>query len=259
MNFAFSTALLALGLFLAMLALLEAGRRYGMRRRAADPEGAEAGSGAVDGALFALLGLLIAFTFSGGASKFDYRRALIVQEANAIGTAYLRLDLLPANAQAGLRQAFRDYLDARLATYRKITDVEAAKAENRRAIALQEEIWRTAVTAVYAPGAASAAPMLMLPALNEMIDITATRSAALEMHPPLVIYGLLYVLALVTSVLAGVGMAGSKTRSWIHMVGFAATLAIAIYVIQDLEYPRLGLIRVDAFDQVLEQVRASMQ
>ena len=82
----------------------------------------DAGLNALDGAVFALMGLLIAFTFSGAASRFEVRRALIVQETNDIGTAYLRLDLLPADAQPALRQDFRDYVDARLKFYASLTD-----------------------------------------------------------------------------------------------------------------------------------------
>jgi len=72
-----------------------------------DPEGARAGAGAVEGSVFGLLGLLIAFTFSGAAFRFDARRQLAVEETNAIGTAYLRLDLLPADKQPALRDSFR--------------------------------------------------------------------------------------------------------------------------------------------------------
>ena len=114
MDYAALISLLALGLFVGMVLLLELGRRIGVRRIANDPEGAQAGTGAVDGAVFALLGLLIAFTFSGAATRFDERRNLIVQETNDIGTAYLRLDLLPASAQPGLRDLFRRYVDSRL-------------------------------------------------------------------------------------------------------------------------------------------------
>jgi hypothetical protein len=208
--------------------------------------------------MLGLMAFLLGFCISIVIGQHNGRKSMVVTEANAIGTAYLRLDLLPADAQAGLRRAFRDYLDARLATYRKLPEMGAAMAEHRRATALQGEIWHNAVIAVNSPGAASGAPMLLLPALNDMIDITTTRTTASDMHPPLIVYGLLFGLALMTSVLAGVGMAGSKNRSWVHMVGFAATLALAIYVILDLEYPRIGLIRVDAFDAVLDQVRASM-
>src|SRR6185436_17454554 len=107
------------------LATLEIGRRVGARRLALDPEGAKASTWAIDGAVFGLLGLLIAFTFSGAAARFDTRRQMIVEEANAIGTAWLRLDLLPAGVQPALRDKFRQYLDARLAVFRMIPDFDA--------------------------------------------------------------------------------------------------------------------------------------
>src|SRR5512147_2359963 len=115
MNRVIVASLFAAGLFVGMILLLEFGRRLGQRRQGKDEEGARAGLGAVEGAVFALLGLLIAFTFSGAASRFDARRDLIVTEANAIGTAWLRLDLLSPGAQSELRDLFRKYLDLRLA------------------------------------------------------------------------------------------------------------------------------------------------
>lgn len=246
-------------LFLGMLLLLETGRRLGLRRLANDPEGARAGTGTVEGAVFALLGLLVAFTFSGAASRFDERRNLIVEETNDIGTAYLRLDLLPAGAQPALRDLFRRYVDSRLEAYRKLPDLEAAKAQLARSIELQGEIWRQAVAASQTEGAPPSATMLLLPALNQMIDITTTRTLAARMHPPLVIFALLFALALAAALLAGYGMAGGKSRSWVHMIGFAAVLAVAVNVIIDIEYPRFGLIRVAASDQALAQLRDSMK
>ena len=252
-------ALLAIGLFIGILILLEVGRRIGGRRLARDPEGARAGTGAVEGAVFALVGLLIAFTFSGAASRFDVRRDLIVQETNAIGTAWLRLDLLPASAQPAIRESFRRYVDSRLETYRKLPDVAAAKAEFARSIQLQGEIWTQAVAAGRLDGAPPAATMLLLPALNEMIDITTTRAMATQMHPHPAIYGMLVGLALASALLAGYAMAGGKSRSWLHIIGFPAVMAVAVYLIIDLEFPRLGLARVDAFDQALVELRASMK
>ncbi len=250
--------MLAAGLFAGMLMLLEAGRRIGNRRLARDPKGARAGTGAVDGAVFALLGLLIAFTFSGAASRFDARRNLVVEETNAIGTAWLRLDLLPPSAQPALRDLFRRYVDSRLDIYRKLPDVAAAKAELARSIALQGEIWTRAVAAGQMDGAPPPATMLLLPALNQMIDITTTRTMAVQLHPPAVIFIMLTGMALASALLAGYGMAGGQTRSWLHIIGFAAITAVAVYVILDIEFPRLGLIRVDAFDQALVELRASM-
>ena len=259
MSHTLSEVLITLALFLGMLLLLELGRRVGARHLARDPDGAQLGTAAVDGAVYALLGLLIAFTFSGAASRFDERRTLIVQEGNDIGTAYLRLDLLPPAAQPALRDLFRRYVDSRLAVYRKLPDIEAAKAELARSAKLQGEIWSTAVAAGRMDGAHPNATMLLVPALNQMIDITSTRTMALQMHPPEVIYALLFILAMAGALFAGYGMAGNKSRSWIHMIGFATTMAAAVMVIMDLEYPRFGLIRVDAFDQVLVDVRESMR
>ncbi|HOB63142.1 MAG TPA: DUF4239 domain-containing protein [Candidatus Competibacteraceae bacterium] len=252
-------SLLALGLMLGMLFLLELGRRLGQRRLHLDPEGARAGTGTVESAVFALLGLLIAFTFSGAASRFDLRRDLIVKETNAIGTAYLRLDLLPASVQPALRDLFRHYVDARLATYHKVPDLEAVQAEMLKADQLQGEIWIQAIAAGRMEGAPPAATMLLLPALNDMIDITTTRTMATKIHPPLTIFVMLFGLALASALLAGYGMASGKTRNWLHMLGFATAMAIVVYVILDLEFPRLGLIRVDAFDQALVELRASMK
>jgi hypothetical protein len=141
-------ALFAFCTFVAIVAGLEVGRRIGLARLAADPEGARTGTGAVDGAIYGLLGLLMAFTFSGAANRFEERRSLIREEANAIGTAYLRLDLLPAEAQGPLKERFRQYLDARLSAYRKLPDVAAARAEQDRAAQVQREIWRDVVAAV---------------------------------------------------------------------------------------------------------------
>ncbi len=258
MNTILMASVLAVGLFFGILAMLELGRRLGTRRLASDPAGAQAGTGAVEGAVFALVGLLIAFTFSGAASRFDERRDLIVAETNAIGTAWLRLDLLPAD-QPAIRDSFLQYLDARLAVYRKLPDLEAAQAELAKATALQATIWAQAIAEGQREGASPDAIKLLLPALNDMFDITTTRTMATQAHPPVFIYGMLIVLALASALLAGFGMAGSKSRSWLHILGFAGVMAVAVYVIIDLEFPRLGLIQVDTFDQALLELRASMK
>ncbi len=245
------------GMFLGMLLLLEFGRQLGVRRLAADPDAAKAGGGAVEGAVFGLMALLIAFTFSGAASRFDTRRALVVEEANDIGTAWLRLALLPTKAQLPLREKFRQYVDARLAIYAKLPDWVAARIEMNRATVLQNEIWQESVTACQDSGSAPAT-MLLLPALNQMIDISTTRTEAAQTHAPAIIYMMLMLLVLAGSLLAGYGMANGKVRNWFHASAFAFIMALAIYVILDFEFPRLGLIRLDAYDRVLVDVRQSM-
>jgi hypothetical protein len=254
-----ASALFAFALFVGMLILLNVGRRIGDRHLASDSKGARTGTGTIEAAVFALLGLLIAFTFSGAVSRFDHRRHLIVEEANAIGTAYLRLDLLPAGAQPTLREEFRKYVAYRLEVFRKLPDAQAANTQLSNVKKLQEKIWSQTVAASQAQGASPTAPMLLLPALNQMIDITTTRTMALQLHPPLIIFGMLFLVALASALLAGYAMAGGKDRKWLHVFGFALVIALTVYVILDIEFPRHGLIRVDAFDQALTDLLKSMK
>ena len=249
---------IAVALFVGILLCLEIGRWVGRVAITRYGPAAHPDSGSLETAVFALMGLLIAFTFSGALNRFDLRRAQVVDEANAVGTAWLRIDLLPAPAQPELRQTFRDYLDARVATYRKLPDLGAARDELARSQELQDDIWAQAVAAARLPDARSPAEMLLLPALNQMFDITGTRTAATRMHPPTIIYVMLICLALMAAMLSGYQSAAKPVHDWIHQIGFAAIMAFTVYVILDLEYPRMGWIRLDAIDELLVQVRARL-
>ena len=251
--------LFAVLLFLGMLVLLEAGRRVGLSRRATESADERSGLGAIEGAVFALFGLLVAFTFSGAASRFSEKRMLIAEEANAVGTAYLRLDLASEEAQPALRELFRQYVDSRLATYRKLPDLEAARLEMVRSKKLGEEIWTQAVAATRLPGSHPAAGWLLLPALNSMLDIATTRTMALQAHPPAFIYVLLFGLGLVCSLLAGYRMAMGPLRSWIHILGFTVITVVVVYVTLDMEYPRTGLFHLESADQMLVEAREGMK
>lgn len=237
-------------LSMSMLAVCEVGRRIG--RRSIRQSGALAkGSGAAEAAVFGLLGLLLAFTFSGAASRFEQRRHLIVEEANAIGTAYLRMDGMPVDAQPALRALFREYAQVRYSVYRNVRDEEETSLLVSRTAALQDQIWRQVVALCSRPGTPSQMAMLSLPALNDMIDITTTRVGATQNHPPFIIFVLLGGLSLAGALLVGYAGAESANRPWLHSIMFAAILPLTIYVIVDLEFPRLGVIRIDAADQML--------
>ena len=107
MNYNSIAFLLVLGLFLGMLAMLALGQRLGRRSLAQEMDVDRSRLTGLETAIFGLMGLMIAFTFSGAAARYELRRQLVVDEANAIGTAYLRLDLLPAVSQPALRDQFR--------------------------------------------------------------------------------------------------------------------------------------------------------
>lgn len=257
MNISFIALLTIFGMIFGTLGMLEIGRWAGRRRMESDPESAKASTGTIDGAVFGLLGLLIAFTFSGAASRFDERRATIVEEANCIGTAWLRLDLLPTTAQPPLREKFRQYLDARLSAFRKIPDLAAASADLKQATTLQTEIWAQAIAACRDSGS-QPTTMLLLPALNQMFDIATSRTAGAQMHPPMLIYGLLGMMLLAASLVAGVGLSMGRVRSWFHGTAFVLVMTLTVYVIVDFEFPRVGIIRIHGFEQVLVDLRQEM-
>ncbi|HEX7898475.1 MAG TPA: DUF4239 domain-containing protein [Planctomycetota bacterium] len=215
------------------------------------------GTGAIDGAVFALFGLLIAFTFYGAAERFQVRKLFILEEAKAISTAWSRLDLLPEPDRARLRELFRDYLDRRLTAYGKSRDLSTFQRHLAGAEEVGQEILTTSAAACRAESGQPFAEVIM-PAVNAMSDIALTRKAAIRAHPPAAIYGLLFGVSLAATFLIGLAMSPSKRKSWIHIAGFSALVAATLYVTADLEMPRMGLIRVAKADALLREVRASM-
>src|SRR5215831_3529525 len=141
-----SVALTLVGLiafFVALIVCMEAGRRAGRKAFGEGNRTPPAGLGTVETVAFGLLGLLLAFTFSGAAARLDARRTQIVDEANAIGTAWLRIDTVPPSAQPKLRDGLRKYADSRIAVYRTFSQegLDAARGEYARSTGLQNEIW----------------------------------------------------------------------------------------------------------------------
>lgn len=254
-----SAVLFSVLLFFGMQIMLETGRRLGVSRRSKESEGERSSLGAVENSVFALFGLLMAFTFSGGAARFNEKRMLIAEEVNAIEVAYLRVRLVRQQDQVALQELFRHYVDSRLETYRRLPNMQAFEAEMAKSKELQEELWAYAVAATSVPTPHPDAGRLLLPALNNMIDIATTRTMALQIHPPRIIYALLFSLGLISSLLAGYRMAIGQHRSWLHIVSMTVFTVIVVYVTLDIEYPRAGLIRLEAADQVLLKVRERMK
>lgn len=226
-------------------------------RRVAARNGEVTHTGAVEAAVLALLGLLLAFSFSASEQRLDYRRQLIVQEANAIGTAWLRLDLLPSDRQPALRDLFRRYVDARIGMVKALPDLKAALDQSDQSIRLQNQIWPNAIEATKASPDARAA-MLVVPSLNDMIDITTTREIAANTHAPMLIIGLIFAVAMLSGLVAGYGMSDGRRVNRLHLVILAAIVSITVYVILDLENPRAGLIQMQEADRAMETLRASM-
>ena len=250
--------------FVISLILLNYGRQLGLRYLRQQGADSMSGLPTIEGAVFALIGLLLAFTISGALQRFDERRDLVVREATAIGTAYDRLSLFEHDAH-DLQARLKDYTRARIELYQMPHDFSLwqraelwSREQQAKIMALKDRLWDATVAACpqsnYRPACAQA-----LPALGEAFSVARLRAGAAEKHPPQIVYMMLFGLGLGGSLLAGFGMAAAAARSWIHMVIFAATLAIALYVVTDMEFPRLGLVRVEGFDHFLTDVYGQMR
>jgi hypothetical protein len=246
----------AAAFFVSSLVLLNLGRRLGLRYLR--QEGSSmTGLTTVEGAVFALIGRLLAFTISGGLQRFDERRQLVIQEANAVTAASDRLNLFEGDVSQNLQSKLKEYVRARIDLYRMPHDfslwqrTEVFSTEQQdKIVELKTSLWNGAIAACPQNNYKPACP-LALPALSNLFEVARLRVGASEKHPPQIVYAMLFGLGLGGSLLAGFGMAAAKVRSWIHMVIFAATLTVTLYAVTDVEYPRLGLIRIENFDHIL--------
>ena len=247
----------AVGMFVAILVFLELGRRFGVRRL--NVPGARAGVGVVDGSVYALVALLIGFTFNGAAARFDNRRELVGETANVAGTTWQRIDMLPPELQPPVREGMRRYLDALISSYTKPTIAEAKTTRQPEAITVaQNDLWLKTVAAVSLP-AGEKARMLLLPSMNELFGAVEKERLARAIHPPRLIYVMLVLATLIGAVFVGYAIATAEKRNWLYMLGVAGTIASATYVVAELEYPRLGRVRVDAIDGQLVDLRETMR
>jgi hypothetical protein len=258
MIFVLFAVAIAAAFFVSSMILLNYGRHLGLRYLQRQKEaGNMAGLTTVEGAVFALIGLLLAFTISGALQRFDERRQLVIQEANAASTAHDRLALFEGDVGRDLQTKLKDYVQARIDLYRMPHDFSLWKRteffsleQQEKILDLKNKVWDAAVAACpqanFRPACAQA-----LPALNSLFENARLRVGASEKHPPQIVYGMLFGLGLGGSLLAGFGMAAARSRSWIHMLIFAATLTVTLYAVTDMEYPRLGLIRIENFDHFL--------
>lgn len=249
--------ILGVGMLISMLVLTYLGHRYGKKLLAANPDAA-VGTGAIEAAVFSLLGLLIAFTFSGAFSRLDARRKLVVDEVNAINTAFLRLDLIDdLEPRQQMQELLKQYVESRLRLWDKMTDRTAALDELALANGLQNEIWTSAITLTASPDLAPVRRVL-LPALNQMFDLSKARVVAVRTHPPPLIYGALFTLASIGAFLVGFSMAKSQRLNWFHVKAFACVMSFMVCLILDIDFPRVGFVRLDAVHKLFGELHEVM-
>src|SRR4051812_35627853 len=227
-RFTLGATWIAIGLFLGMLLFLEVGRRLGELQVARYGTEGRHGIGVVDGVVFSLTALLIGFAFSGATSRFAHRQQLIVNEVNATGAAWQRLDTLPLDLQGAIRDSFRRYVDELIEWYGEAAG--DALREPAGVSGANHDLWSTAVAACLTPEGEKAR-MLLLPSLSEMFGAVEKERLARRLHPPKVIFMMLVIAGMASALFAGYALAGGPTQPWLYMLGVSTAIAVAMFVI----------------------------
>ncbi|MES2217129.1 MAG: DUF4239 domain-containing protein [Pseudomonadota bacterium] len=244
-------------LFVLLSLSVVAGRRYGKAQLEKHAQNQLEVVIVAEGAVFTLLALLVAFAFSGAYERFENRKLHIIEEANAISTAYQRIDLLAPAAQPALRESFRQYVDAQLEFYKEAARLRLYKKELAEHNKLEDQIWTQTVAALKTTNDPTVT-QVFLPVISNMLDNENSGIALTRIHPPGAIFILLIGLAVLSGFLAGYSTAESKSKNPIHVMCYIVITVFTIFIILNLEFPRAGVIRVDGFDQILVNVRDHM-
>jgi len=239
-----NTLVIAGGLFVSMAFAIETGFRIGIRNKQSADEASKAQVATIQASLLGVLALLLGFTFSLALQRFDRRSEAVVDEANAIGTAYLRAQLLPASVRNNVQKLLRDYLDQRI----QASAITLANQADREALLAQSSRTQTVLWG-YARQAADEDPSpvksgLFIQSLNDLIDNLGKRDAALDRHVPEVVLLLLYGTFVMAGVIVGYasGLAGHRASFVTYIM--VSLIVVLVFIILDLDRPRRGLIEV---------------
>lgn len=249
-----SIALIALVLFVCILFVSEVGFRFGFRRQTKASEAAKSQINTIQASMLGLLALLLGFAFSLALQRFDERSQAVVNEANALGTTYLRTQLLPASIRTEVQALLRRYVDIRL----EEAHVSLADAENRQILLantnkMTDELWAYAVKAVELDKSAVTSGMFMQ-SLNDSIDAFGKRDAGLQRHVPETVVFLLFATILMTAATVGYASGITGHRAIFATLALQLLITLVVFLTIDLDRPRRGFIQVSQFSmQSLQQ------
>jgi len=238
-----SSFLIVSGLFLCMLFAMEMGFRSGRRKQASAAE-AIAQANAVLVSMLGLLALLLAFTFSAAMQRYEDRSQTVVAEANAIGTTYLRARLLPGGMPDEVQALLRQYLDIRI--QEGLVDASNPalhESLQHQAKLMEQKLWSHAVRAAEQDKSVVASG-LFIQSLNDLIDTSGTRNAALNRHVPEIVLFLMFVTIVLTTATLGYASGIAGHRVTLAAFVLVMLIALVVYLIIDLDRPRRGAIQV---------------
>jgi hypothetical protein len=235
----FSTFLVFIVIALIMQACCEVGYRIGQHVRTRQDKEAPISLGPMVGGLLGMLAFVLAFLFSMAADQYNVRKQNVLDEADAIGTAYLRTDLLPSH-QAELKTWLREYVDVRLDAVTNARNLESAIA---RSIEIHALLWsRVSSAAIAQPDTNTA---LMVQSINDLIDMHEKRiTAGLHSRIPDSIWLALIIICILTMTTMGIQMGFSGKRRLVAMIPLSLAFAVLVTLVVDLDRPQKGLITI---------------
>lgn len=238
------SAWIAVLLFVSMATTIEIGLRAGRRRRMPANEAAKEHIDGIQSAMLGILALLLGFTFSLSLQRFDSRSEAVVDEANAIGTAWLRTQLLPATVRDEAQALLREYTGVRVqASTLTLADHAQLAALMARAAQQQTALWAQARRALELDPN-SYTPILFIESVNQLIDSFGKRDAALQRHVPEFVLMLLYATFLMAGAIVGYACGVGGHRPSMASYIMVALIVVLVFIILDLDRPRRGLIQV---------------
>lgn len=243
----------SIGLFLLAT---EAGFLLGRRTQSTTDDHSRSQIYTIQGAVLGLLALLLGFTFAMAMSRYETRKQLVLSESNAIGTTFLRAQLLPEPPRKEVSNLLRRYVEVRLDFYYAGNDQKKLSEVRDKTERLQNQLWANGVT-VGQKDPRAVMTGLFLQSLNETIDLNATRITALENHVPEITLVLLYFVAVMATGLIGYGCGLSGIRNFFVTIISSILIAAVILVIIDLDRPRRGWIKVS--QQRMIELRDSLK
>ena len=194
----------------------------------------------LEGALLTLFGLLMGFTFSMAVSRYDMRKLLVVTEANAIGTTWLRTAVLDEPTRTQEQNLLREYVQERMLYHQEFSKRHELRETLEGIEKLQGQLW--AVASNYAAEHRDPVTGLYLQTLNQMIDVEGERVAADDNRIPMGAWGMLLFVGFVSTLVVGTKI---SPRRWVLQSVLPIVLAMTLAMTMDLDSPRFGLIRID--------------
>lgn len=200
------------------------------------------------GAILGLMGLLVAFTFSGASNRLDQRERLIINEANTVSAAFISMEQLPLKDRSQIDSLYRKYLDQRIDLYADVFDQKSFKQKETMIESTLKEIrWQARDFAMQASPQNKAFADQYAKAASEMTSAYLAQRQAMLFHPPRIIWVSLILLIAVGSFLAGFKMGLSQRKEVFISMMFAALMSCAIYLIICLEFPLLGKVSLENY------------